>query len=236
MIFCIAMIHAGLLSAVLAFLLWSIPGAIGMYALSLGVQKMPDKLPPIVYALFSGMNASTVGIIALAAVQLSEKAIQDRLTRIFVIFGACAGLCYNALWYFPSLIAVGGLTTVLWDVWLAQKVGKARAQYAARRRRVRNEDGDAEEVAATQTIPMEVRRPEAVKRRAQAGSSRDQIIEDQSEAGPSRVAEQVVIEDTAGTFITDTRTHNISIKVGLSLIAGFLGTSFPSLSPSHLPY
>lgn len=41
-----------------------------MYGLSLGVQRMPDRLPPIVYAFLSGMNASTVGIIALAAVQV----------------------------------------------------------------------------------------------------------------------------------------------------------------------
>lgn len=41
-----------------------------MYGLSLGVQRMPDRLPPVVYAFLSGMNASTVGIIALAAVQV----------------------------------------------------------------------------------------------------------------------------------------------------------------------
>jgi hypothetical protein len=73
MLFSITLIHAGLASAVFAFLLWSLPGAIGMYALSLGVQKMPDRLPPIVYALLSGMNASTVGIIALAAVQVRNN-------------------------------------------------------------------------------------------------------------------------------------------------------------------
>lgn len=70
MLFCIVLVHAGILSAILAFLIWSLPGAIGMYALSLGVQQMPDVLPPIVYALLSGLNASTVGIIALAAVQV----------------------------------------------------------------------------------------------------------------------------------------------------------------------
>lgn len=70
MVFSITLIHAGILGALFAFLLWSLPGAIGMYALSLGVQNMPDKLPPIVYALLSGLNASTVGIVALAAVQV----------------------------------------------------------------------------------------------------------------------------------------------------------------------
>jgi len=42
-----------------------------MYALSLGVQHINDRLPNAVYALLSGLNASTVGIVALAAVQVS---------------------------------------------------------------------------------------------------------------------------------------------------------------------
>ncbi|KAF1995995.1 chromate ion transporter-like protein [Amniculicola lignicola CBS 123094] len=227
MVFFIAMIHAGLTAAVFAFLLWSLPGAIGMYALSLGVQKMPDRLPPIVYALLSGMNASTVGIIALAAVQLAEKAIKDRITRILVIFGACAGLCYNALWYFPVLIVIGGAATVIWDVWLRQKVGKIRASYAAKRRRARTEGGDAEETAATQDVPpaeqLQLKRPEAVKRRPQAGNSTDRILPVEEEIGPSRSAERRSTKEIArATPVTDTQTHNISIKIGLSLIVGFL--------------
>lgn len=224
MVFCIAMIHAGIVSAIVAFLLWSLPGAIAMYGLSLGVQNMPDKLPPLVYALLSGMNASTVGIIALAAVQLAEKAIQDPITRILVIFGACAGLCYNALWYFPVLIAIGGLMTVAWDVFLQQKVGKWKAKYVARRRRARNEEGDAEEVAATPIVSVGVQRPEAVKRRVQSGSaSTDPMLvaeEEEDEAGPSRTGERQHREETP---VADTRTHNISIKVGVSLIAAFFG-------------
>jgi chromate transport protein ChrA len=70
MVFCIALIHAGFVPALVAFLLWSAPGAIGMYGLSLGVQNMPEVLPRIVYALLSGLNSSTVGVIALAAVQV----------------------------------------------------------------------------------------------------------------------------------------------------------------------
>ncbi|CAG5178172.1 uncharacterized protein ALTATR162_LOCUS8567 [Alternaria atra] len=218
MCFCIALLHAGLLSAVFAFLLWSLPGAIGMYGLSLGVQKMPERLPPIVYALLSGLNASTVGIIALAAVQLSEKAIQDRVTRILVIFAACAGLCYNALWYFPVLIVIGGFTTVMWDIWLRQRVGKMKAAYLAKRRRARDEQGDAEEVQATsQSIPIEITRPEAVKRRQGAGSSTDRIVPEQEEAESSHAGEHPVVDNVA-----DVKTHNISVKVGVSLIVGFL--------------
>lgn len=90
MVFTIAMIHAGLVSAIFAFLLWSLPGAIGMYGLSLGVQRMPDQLPPIVYALLSGMNASTVGIIALAAVQVSQTPTTESLFAQAYIVEACA--------------------------------------------------------------------------------------------------------------------------------------------------
>jgi chromate transport protein ChrA len=226
MVFCIALMHAGPAGAILAFCLWSLPGALGMYALSLGVQKMPDRLPAVVYALLSGMNASTVGIIALAAVQLAEKAIKDRVTRVLVIFGACAGLCYNALWYFPVLIAVGGVVTVVWDVWLRKRVAKMRVGYAARRRRARNEDGDAEETAATQDVPPAEQVPlehlDTVKRRPQAGNSVDRILPVEEEEGPSRSTERSNTEEmSVSTPAADARTHNIPIKLGLSLTAAF---------------
>ncbi|KAF2032176.1 MFS general substrate transporter [Setomelanomma holmii] len=226
MVFCIAMIHAGIGGALFAFLLWSLPGAIGMYALSLGVQRMPDKLPSIAYALLSGMNASTVGIIALTAVQLAEKAIKDRITRILVIFGACAGLCYDALWYFPVLIVIGDAATVIWDTWLHRKIGKMRAAYAAKRRRTRNEAGDAEATTTAQNIPpahkLQVRRPDAVKRKGHTGSSTDRIIPVEAKAGPSQSEERRSTEAAEATTVTDTKTHNISVKLGMSLIVGFL--------------
>lgn len=93
----------------------SLPGAIAAYGLAIGVGKINDTLPAPAYALLSGLNAATVGIIALAAVQLSQKAITDKLTRILVFIGGCAGMLYNALWYFPVLMIVGGCATIFWD-------------------------------------------------------------------------------------------------------------------------
>lgn len=79
------------------------------------------------YALLTGLNAATVGIIALAAVQLSQKAITDKLTRILVFFGGTAGILYNALWYFPVLMVAGGVSTVIWDYhWLQKLVNSVR--------------------------------------------------------------------------------------------------------------
>ena len=79
------------------------------------------------YALLTGLNAATVGIVALAAVQLSQKAITDKLTRILVFLGGTAGMLYNALWYFPVLMVAGGASTIIWDFrWIQRSLKRAR--------------------------------------------------------------------------------------------------------------
>ncbi|CAO1597521.1 hypothetical protein XANCAGTX0491_001327 [Xanthoria calcicola] len=104
-----------------------LPAAIAAYGLSLGIARIDERLPAPVYALLTGLNAATVGIIALAAVQLSQKAITDKLTRILVFFGGTAGILYNALWYFPVLMVAGGVSTVIWDYhWLQKFVNSVR--------------------------------------------------------------------------------------------------------------
>ena len=90
-----------------------------MLGLAIGVSNIGETLPRPVYALLSGLNAATVGIIALAAVQLAQKAITDRLTRMLVFLGTAAGLLYNALWYFPLLMMSAGVIAVIHDFrWL----------------------------------------------------------------------------------------------------------------------
>ncbi|KAH7400051.1 chromate transporter-domain-containing protein [Cadophora sp. MPI-SDFR-AT-0126] len=115
MLYTVNYIHGGFLGAILAFFLWCLPGAVAMYGLSLGVSRIGDTLPLPVYALLSGLNAATVGIIALAAVQLADKAITDKLTRLLVFLGGVAGMLYTRLWYFPVLMAGAGAATLLWD-------------------------------------------------------------------------------------------------------------------------
>ncbi|KAB5589333.1 Serine/Threonine-kinase TTK/MPS1 [Ceratobasidium theobromae] len=147
MTFCIAFMHAGFVAAVVVFLVWSLPGAVGMYGLALGVDKIGVVLPGPVYALLSGLNSSTVGIIALAAVQLARKAITDEVTRVVVLVSACAGLCYNALWYFPVIMVVGGSVVLVWDHWVRGRVGR----WMARRRR------EQVEAIPMETIPAPVK-------------------------------------------------------------------------------
>ncbi|KAF1968880.1 putative chromate ion transporter [Bimuria novae-zelandiae CBS 107.79] len=213
MVFCLALIHAGFVPAVLTFALWSLPGAIGMYALALGVQRMSDILSASVYALLSGLNASTVGIIALAAVQLAEKSIRDKLTRILVILGACAGMCYTALWYFPLLIALGGIATVVWDGWLGRNVGALRRRLQRRRQHdVRSGDEEVE------SVPIEaigVQPGSAVQRKTPAATA------PKEEQRQSPV--QSALEDQPER-IDAPPTYSIRIRVGIAIVVLFFAS------------
>lgn len=112
------------LATIYLLIYFSLPGAIGMFGFSLGVSHIGEKLPDAVYALLSGLNASTVGIIALAAVQLSQKVITDKLTRILVFLGGASGMLYTALWYFPVLMSAAGIITMVWDLKVLQNFAR----------------------------------------------------------------------------------------------------------------
>ncbi|TGZ78937.1 chromate ion transporter-like protein [Ascodesmis nigricans] len=202
MAFCIALYHAGFVPALFVFVMWALPGAIGMFALAIGVGKMNEVLPAWAYALLSGLNAATVGIIALAAVQLARKAITDPLTRILVAAGGCAGLCYNALWYFPTLMAIAGLVTVAWDCYLRGKIGRWRQSYLNKREAKRRNEQRLEE--------------ENIEMSPQANSPSPGL----TASSPSPTSSSDLESRTVPPQI-DNVAHKIPIKIGISVIILF---------------
>jgi chromate transport protein ChrA len=126
MIYGINVLHYGFFTGLLAFVIWSLPMAIAAFGLAVGIGNVGEELPRPVYALLSGLNSATVGIIALAAIQLSRKAVTDTLTRVIVLLGGTAGMLYNALWYFPVLMVAGGIATILWDLKLLHTLWERR--------------------------------------------------------------------------------------------------------------
>lgn len=122
----------------------SLPGALSMYGLAVGVSHVGETLPRAVYALLSGLNAATVGIIALAAVQLAQKSITDKLTRILVFLGASAGMMYNALWYFPLLMSLAGIAAVVHDYRVLHPAVKRIVGLVRRKRQPRVEEENME--------------------------------------------------------------------------------------------
>jgi chromate transport protein ChrA len=117
-----------------------------MFGLSIGISNIGDTLPRPVYALLSGLNAATVGIITLAAVELSHKAITDKLTRILVFLTATAGLLYNALWYFPVLMFAAGCAAVVYDYrWIHRPAQSLKGLLVRARRRLTGTRRDGDE-------------------------------------------------------------------------------------------
>ncbi|EFI28502.1 chromate transporter [Coprinopsis cinerea okayama7 len=225
MLFTIAQIHAGLLPAIFVFLLWSLPAGIAMYGLALGVQRISTVLPEPVYALLSGLNAATVGIIALAAVQLSRKAITDQVTRLLVVMGACAGMCYNALWYFPVLMVIAGIVTVVWDMWLRGSI----ARFKERRKRVTNpsitpeplaENGMASPTTSNHhETDMKADAASSLHRRQpQTNGSDIELVERTSTADGAQSAKSA---SPTPTPKHELKGHGIPVKYGLALIVLF---------------
>jgi hypothetical protein len=150
--------------------------------------------------------------------------------------GACAGLCYNALWYFPVLIVIGGFATLIWDTWLQQKVGKLKAKWE-RRRRARNTERTAEEPEPVEmVVPEDTRQgAEGLQRRTPATASKESV----SDPGPSNVRSVAGrdSDDTNGNTATgaDMTTHAIPIKTGVAIIAAFF-SKFSSSSHASCTY
>ncbi|KAH6847108.1 chromate transporter-domain-containing protein [Chaetomium sp. MPI-CAGE-AT-0009] len=247
MLYCINLMHDGFLPAVLGFLFWSLPAALGMFGLAIGISNVGETLPRAVYALLSGLNAATVGIIALAAVQLAQKAITDKLTRLLVFFGAAAGLLYNALWYFPLLMLVAGIIAVIHDFrWLHGPVKwVARLPRRVRGSNKKNREAEAEaaqgeqielELSQQQLQPASEQRPSSrapstnsTRQRLPVNTDNDTPTTDHPDDnnGTRRSADLDEARSVPATH--DLQTHadtptTMTWKAGLSLIVLFLAS------------
>jgi chromate transport protein ChrA len=214
MLFAIAQIHAGLIPAFFVFLLWTFPGAVAVYGLSLGVKRINDTLPDPVYALLSGINAAIVGIIALAAVQLARKAITDKLTRILVFLGGCSALCYNAIWYLPVLVLLGGLVAVAWDCVLQLWF---RTWQLRRRRKTSDVPEATPEIEKTPSPQGEV------LGHIHAEDSRHLSRSSLAPKSTSDVATLThsVVDQTLRPSSNEIPPHAISVKLGIVIIIAF---------------
>lgn len=191
----------------------SLPGALGMYALAAGVQRIDETLPLPVYALLSGSNAATVGLIALAAVQLAEKTIKDRISRLLIIASACAGMCYSALWYYPVLIAIGGLITMIWDGFLSHLILRVKLRLKRRNRESHDQHID------TESVPLE-NRAQMPSSRESAARPRKQVQLPQTQPSPPGSPE--ASQEESSTH------HGIRPRTGLAVVAVFFGRFYVS--------
>jgi hypothetical protein len=151
------------------------PGAIFVTAAAFGVQRIPSTLPEIVFALFTGLNAATVGLVALAAYQLSHKVVTDQATRILLLLSGSIASCYDSQWLYPVLMVVGGLTTLLVDRYTLYRA----RQVLKRSTRTTPAQEPLPSVAQTEEIEMQLPRPAApvARKSSFSGSNSIQPIE-----------------------------------------------------------
>jgi chromate transport protein ChrA len=192
-----------------------------MYGLSIGVSNVSETLPRAAYAVLSGLNAATVGIIVLAAVELSAKAITDRMTRVLVFLAGAAGILYNALWYFPVLMLLAGLAAVVHDSrWLHKPLKKAYTM--ARGRKSPGEDNSVEmgDFANGRGAGLEA----AAADRSQPGKSATPIPEAIRPPSPPPERESELGNSAADEprIIPPERQLHMSWKFGLGVVAVFL--------------
>jgi chromate transport protein ChrA len=195
-----------------------------MFGLAVGVSHIQQQLPDVVYALLSGLNASTVGIIALAAIQLSQNSIKDQVSRMLVIFGGCAGLCYTALWYFPVIMIVGGLVAAIWDTWMGQMVidtfdkfkkGKSDSQSLVEENVVSKaprmiKDGEGNSPAPRISTEQDINMLHPVGNPAEK-------TDEKKEPDKEQDSKTKITPKTAG----DAFQHAISVKIGILVIVLF---------------
>jgi len=200
-----------------------------MFGLSLGVSRIGSTLPKPVYALLSGLNAATVGIIALAAVQLSQKAITDKVTRAIVFLGGVAGILYTALWFFPVLMISAGTVTMIWDYrwphrillppWRRIQTFSGRNEETSERRRSHSIEMSAD-LGGT-SVGNNGNREGSIHRRVTAIDERDVGLESHTAATTSPDAE---VESSDRIIPSGIQLNLISWKTGIYIIVGFLAT------------
>ena len=152
---------------------------------------------------------------------------------MLVIFGACAGLCYSALWFFPALIVVGGSVTALWDLKLRQMVMQTRQRWRQRREaRKATQNSEAPLHSSVEqgeliTLPaMAARAKNSRKIRLQRRTAASASA---SEAGPSNPPASPRPSATPNTGVgrfaapSNPPGHVITIRTGIMVIIGFFG-------------
>lgn len=99
-----------------------------------------------------GLNAAALGLVCLAAHQLSGKVVTDPATRLLVFFSGAIASCYESQWLYPVLMVAGGLTTFTVD-FAQQRRDKARRAQAAPGAVTGSSDPTAEGVNVALQVP-----------------------------------------------------------------------------------
>lgn len=120
------------------------------------------------------------------------------------------------MWYFPILILTGGIVTVIWDLWLKQQIGKARAKWVARKR-----DRSAPPELVTEEADASVELTE----RNTSSKQDTNGVQRRHAAQRSPNPEEAPRTDGPDVDRTDVKSYAIPVPTGLTILVAFCGIS-----------
>ncbi|PNP49354.1 hypothetical protein FNYG_16007 [Fusarium nygamai] len=148
------------------------------------------------------------------------------MTRLLVFLGAAAGIMYNALWYFPLLMFLAGVTTVIHDFrWVHGPIKNIAAMF--RRKNKRHQDTPETGIEMQPQQEAATAKDDNNSHAAPGPSSpsnadtRSRIPVDENGTLPLTERETSMAEDQSRVVPQEQRL-NISWKFGLFLIVLFL--------------
>ncbi|SCV69013.1 BQ2448_2033 [Microbotryum intermedium] len=229
--FSISAIRGGTLAAMLSFVLLTAPGMFAMIGIAYGVKRIPNTLPDIAFSLFTGLNSAAIGLVSLAAYQLSLKVITDDVTRLLVFLMGAISACYESQWLYPVLMAASGICTYVFD-----KATEYRDKRKTGGERIVESPAVLEQ---PEDIEMDIARPipavtrdfveaetlhkrSAVARRDSHRESRERYPTPPLEASSSRPSRANTVDDAGAEDQEEYRPYfTITVKQGLMICAGF---------------
>ncbi|KAF9176833.1 hypothetical protein BGZ51_009588, partial [Haplosporangium sp. Z 767] len=126
--YCVALIRSGLVCAICAFFLWSIPGAIVMTVAGALIGGIKGDIPLWATRLEQGLASAAIGIVALAGYRMSTTLATDKLTRAVALLAGSISVLYTAPWLMPSVMVLGGIISYISDAYVASFISNWEAK------------------------------------------------------------------------------------------------------------
>ncbi|KAF9288571.1 hypothetical protein BGZ68_010949 [Mortierella alpina] len=141
----LALVRSGFLCSILAFIFWSIPGAVVMTIVGILIGGVKSGIPLWATRLEQGLASAAIGLVALAAYRMSTTLATDKLTRILALIAGSVTVLYSAPWLLPVVMIAGGLVSYIFDAFVAPFVSNLIEKRKARRDKLQAEVKDLEQ-------------------------------------------------------------------------------------------
>ena len=120
MVVAVAASRGGLLGALVAFCLWSLPAFIVLVSAAAGANVLKAEMSEIWW--LQGLPPAAVALIFSAAYKMGNKSCNDNITRFLGLMSSCIIVLLSSSdvplhvfdFMYPGLLVAGGLTTLVW--------------------------------------------------------------------------------------------------------------------------